>query len=126
MFVTKRHDTIYLKSFHLSRGKFGGNPDVLPYLQGPANPPAPYEAGWKDAVIAYPGEVTPIAVRWAPTSLATNLDPTQLVYPFAPAANGQGYVWHCHVIDHEDNEMMRPDKIVPKSVLRSLIFGIHY
>ena len=26
-------------------------------------------------------------------------------------ANGPGYVWHCHILDHEDNEMMRPYKV---------------
>jgi hypothetical protein len=29
-------------------------------------------------------------------------------YPFDPNALGGDYVWHCHIIDHEDNEMMRP------------------
>ena len=31
-------------------------------------------------------------------------------YPFDPTVliNGVGYVWHCHIVDHEDNEMMRP------------------
>ncbi|MCJ7491321.1 MAG: multicopper oxidase domain-containing protein, partial [Dehalococcoidia bacterium] len=38
-----------------------------------------------------------------------------LTYPFDPNANGHGFVWHCHIIDHEDNEMMRPYKVTPKS-----------
>jgi FtsP/CotA-like multicopper oxidase with cupredoxin domain len=28
-------------------------------------------------------------------------------YPFDPV-EGPGYVWHCHIIEHEDHEMMRP------------------
>jgi spore coat protein A len=36
-------------------------------------------------------------------------------YPFNPQAGGQGYVFHCHIIDHEDNEMMRPLIVVPNS-----------
>jgi spore coat protein A len=28
------------------------------------------------------------------------------------ATAGSGYVWHCHMLDHEDNQMMRPYKIV--------------
>jgi FtsP/CotA-like multicopper oxidase with cupredoxin domain len=32
------------------------------------------------------------------------------LYPFDPT-EGPGYVWHCHIIDHEDNEMMRPYKV---------------
>jgi spore coat protein A len=89
----------------------GGNPDIVPYLQGPARPPAANEAGWKDTIIAYPGEVTRIAVRFAPTDLAVDADPADLVFPFDP--DGHGYVWHCHIIDHEDNEMMRPYRVQP-------------
>jgi spore coat protein A len=96
-----------------SGGKYGGNPDVMPWLQGKINPPAPNEAGWKDTVIAYPGQVTRIAVRWAPTDLTITAAPdATLYYPFDPSdGTGHGYVWHCHIVDHEDNEMMRPDVV---------------
>ena len=47
----------------------------------------PWEDGWKDTVITYPGEVT---------SIAADFD-----------INGL-YVWHCHIVEHEDNEMMVP------------------
>jgi len=112
----------------LSGGKYGGNPDITPYLQGPVKPPAPYEAGWKDTAIMYPGEVTRIAVRWAPTELAKNLDPSEYVYPFDPSALGGDYVWHCHIIDHEDNEMMRPDQVKPNplATTRTYIQGLDY
>jgi spore coat protein A len=103
----------------------GGNPDITPYLKGKAQPPAAYEAGWKDTVIMYPGQVTKIAVRWAPTDKAIT-DPN-LTYPFDPNAGGHGYVWHCHIIDHEDNEMMRPDQVVPNtSATRTYVMGINY
>ena len=96
-------------------GAIGGNPAIEGFLKlDERRPPLPYEMGWKDTVITYPGEVTRIAVRWAPTdqpiadnSPGTNtyegFDPTELV----GGAGGVGYVWHCHIIDHEDNEMMR-------------------
>jgi FtsP/CotA-like multicopper oxidase with cupredoxin domain len=90
----------------------GGNPDVTPFLLGARVNPLPQENGWKDTVIMYPNEVTRIAVRWAPTDLpATTFpnDPTA-VFPFNPNG-GHGFVWHCHIIDHEDNEMMRPDQV---------------
>jgi len=103
----------------------GGNPDVTLYLQGKAQPPAAYEAGWKDTVIMYPGQVTRIAVRWAPTDKPINS--TTLYYPFDPSAGGHGYVWHCHIIDHEDNEMMRPDMVTPNgSAIRTYIMGVNY
>jgi spore coat protein A, manganese oxidase len=116
----------------LSGGKLGGNPDVAPYLQGPTNLPAPQEAGWKDTVIAYPGQVTRLAVRWAPTSLPANSPAAALYYPFDPNADNQyNYVWHCHIIDHEDNEMMRPDVVTlnplaPLPAIRPLVKGTAY
>jgi len=103
-------------------GAIGGNPAVGPYLQGPFAPPLPQEAGWKDTVVVFPGEVTRIAVRWAPTDLATDLDTNELYYPFDPS--GADYVWHCHILDHEDNEMMRPDKLTAKTgVTRTYVQG---
>jgi spore coat protein A len=90
----------------------GGNPDVAPYLAGPARSPDANEGGWKDTIHALPGQVTRIAVRYAPTDKPIN-DPN-LNYPFDPNASGHGFVWHCHIVDHEDNEMMRPYKVNPR------------
>ena len=99
----------------LSGGKDGGNPDVTPHLQGPSRPPAANEAGWKDTVVMEPGEVTRIVVRWAPTDLAVTAPAASLFYPFDPSGGNDAhlfnYVWHCHIIDHEDNEMMRPSAV---------------
>jgi FtsP/CotA-like multicopper oxidase with cupredoxin domain len=55
-------------------------------------PPEPWETGFKDTVIAYPGMVTRVRMRFN--------------------TPGQ-YVWHCHIVEHEDNEMMRPYRIGP-------------
>jgi spore coat protein A len=57
-------------------------------------PPEPTENGWKETVIAYPGQATCLRID------------------FTNAQNGQ-YVWHCHIVEHEDNEMMRPYAIGP-------------
>jgi spore coat protein A len=96
----------------------GGNPDVTPYLQGHSVPPDANEAGWKDTAVMYPGQVTRIAVRFSPTDTAPG---TTAYYPFVPnppnpnAAAGTfsnyNFVWHCHIVDHEDNEMMRPYQV---------------
>jgi spore coat protein A, manganese oxidase len=51
-------------------------------------PPDPNEMGWKDTVQAHAGMVTRVIARFEG-------------YP------GR-YVWHCHILEHEDNEMMRP------------------
>jgi spore coat protein A len=74
------------------------------YLTGPPTPPAPNEQGWKDTIQMNPGEVTTIRVRFAQQDCSK--------YPFDATAD-PGYVWHCHIIDHEDNEMMRPYMVVP-------------
>jgi FtsP/CotA-like multicopper oxidase with cupredoxin domain len=112
----------------LSGGKFGGNPDVTPYLQGAIMPPLPNEAGWKDTVIMLPGQVTRIAARYAPTDAPIATAPSMLYYPFDPSGGGQySYVWHCHIIDHEDNEMMRPSAVTPNAgAVRTLVKGINY
>jgi spore coat protein A len=90
----------------------GGNPDIAPYLVGDAAPPAPAESGWKDTVKANPGQVVRILVRWAPTTTAAGAStPGINLYPFDPTA-GPGYMWHCHILDHEDNDMMRPYLVV--------------
>lgn len=82
----------------------GGNLLVTPYLQGSPVPAAPNEQGWKDTVVMMPGEVTRIAVRFSPQG---NPIGGSVGYSF-DATDGPGYVWHCHILDHEDNEMMRP------------------
>jgi len=61
-------------------------------LDGPPRPREAWESGFKDTVIAYPGEVTRIRAQFK--------------------KNGQ-FVWHCHIVEHEDNEMMRPYRIGP-------------
>jgi spore coat protein A len=55
-------------------------------------PPESWENGWKDTVIAYPGQVTRLRLRFT---------------------NAGQFVWHCHIVEHEDNEMMRPYRIGP-------------
>jgi spore coat protein A len=63
-----------------------------------------------------PGEVTVIRVRFAPQDAPTTGAgaPTAgtNLFDFDPT-NGPGYVWHCHIIDHEDNEMMRRFEVQP-------------
>ncbi|HYQ04924.1 MAG TPA: multicopper oxidase domain-containing protein [Polyangiaceae bacterium] len=65
--------------------------------------PSVLDSGWKDTVMAPPDHVTRIRVRWTPQDKTT--------FPF-DATQGPGYVWHCHMLEHEDNEMMRPLVVV--------------
>jgi FtsP/CotA-like multicopper oxidase with cupredoxin domain len=106
-------------------GAIGGNPAISPYLKGPIMPPAPNEAGWKDTFKMNPGEVTRVVIRWAQQDVpVTGVSAGVNTYPFDPTAGmgitdsfgfpgGPGYVWHCHIVDHEDNEMMRPYRVQP-------------
>ena len=93
------------------------NLPVDKYLLGKPMAPMPNENGWKDTVTVYPGQVTIIRVRFAPlTSPSTGPgapSPGVNQYPFDPTV-GPGYVWHCHIVDHEDNEMMRPYEVVAR------------
>jgi len=95
-------------------GALGGNPAVSGFLLGATTPPSVGEADWKDTIMAPPGMVTRIAVRWAPTDLPNTTAATAAWFPFDPSGHGiYEYVWHCHIVDHEDNEMMRRDDVQP-------------
>jgi spore coat protein A len=65
------------------------------HFLGPPQPPDPNEAGWKDTVRAHSQMVT------------------RIIVPFT-GFTGR-YVWHCHILEHEDNEMMRPYEVVAAS-----------
>jgi spore coat protein A, manganese oxidase len=70
-----------------------GGIDPTPFATGPMVPPGPDERGFKDTVRANPGYFTIIRARFDLPDGVT-----------AP----QTYVHHCHIIEHEDNDMMRP------------------
>jgi spore coat protein A, manganese oxidase len=62
------------------------------HFLGPPEPPDPNEAGWKDTVQAHSRMVT------------------RIIVPFTGFPGR--YVWHCHILEHEDNEMMRPYDVI--------------
>jgi FtsP/CotA-like multicopper oxidase with cupredoxin domain len=68
-------------------------PVVPLQVNGVVRAPEPWETGFKDTVTAFPGEVTRIRAQFR--------------------SPGQ-FVWHCHIVEHEDNEMMRPYRIGPE------------
>jgi FtsP/CotA-like multicopper oxidase with cupredoxin domain len=61
-------------------------------FEGVSRSPESWETGYKDTVIAYPGEITRVKAKFDLPGL---------------------YVWHCHIVEHEDNEMMRPYRVGP-------------
>ena len=79
---------IHLVQFQVvDRTPMGSTPGSLA-----SRPPEAWETGYKDTVIAYPGEITRVKAKFDIPGL---------------------FVWHCHILEHEDNEMMRPYEVVP-------------
>ncbi|XP_048560123.1 multicopper oxidase LPR1 homolog 2-like [Triticum urartu] len=66
------------------------------------------ERGWKNVFKVRPSTVATLLVRFMPLEEPSGKSGR---FPFDVTA-GPGYVYHCHILDHEDNEMMRPMKIV--------------
>jgi spore coat protein A len=89
---------LHLVQFQLlDRAAFTGDPrdpdnPNNPLVIGERMPPAENERGWKDTVRANPGEVTRIIARFGPFTG---------IYP-----------WHCHILEHEDHDMMRPYEVL--------------
>ena len=80
-------------------------------VKGVSKAPAPAEAGWKDTAVVPANTVTRIRIRWAPQDAPASTLPGDNEFEFIPFG-GPGYVWHCHMLEHEDNEMMRPLQLV--------------
>lgn len=72
--------------------------------------PEPNELGWKETVKMHPGEVTSVVFKW-------DMVPVPFNVPFstrtmgalgATIAQANEFVWHCHILEHEEHDMMRP------------------
>jgi spore coat protein A len=87
----------YEETFEGEHGVAGGI-DPTPFATGAMEPPDPTERGFKDTVKANPGYFTTIRAKFdLPAGVS------------AP----QTYVHHCHIVEHEDNDMMRPFTVIP-------------
>jgi len=74
----------------------------LANFQGPAVGPSPNEQGWKETVRMNPGECTTVIAKFdLPSGLPFTV-------PASPRTGGNEYVWHCHILEHEEHDMMRP------------------
>jgi spore coat protein A, manganese oxidase len=76
------------------------NPAAPVFMGGPT-PPAPYELGWKETVRMNPGEVTRVLMKFV-------LPAVPFIVPPSNRTGGNEYVWHCHILEHEEHDMMRP------------------
>ncbi len=69
---------------------------------GAARGPEPEEVGWKETIKMNPGEVITLIAKF---DLPAGLP---FVTPPSPRTGGSEYVWHCHILEHEEHDMMRP------------------
>jgi spore coat protein A len=102
-----------LQAFNLTLYEEGGCDRFEEHYRGPGScisepsvAPMAYHAGWKDTVVSLPGHVTRLVLHWSPEYGGE--------FPFDATAK-PGYLWHCHILDHEDNDMMRPIQLLRRS-----------
>jgi len=77
-----------------------------PIYIGTPRGPDPTELGWKETIKMNPGEITTIIMKF-------DLPKTPFMVPPSPRTGGFEYVWHCHILDHEEHDMMRPMIVMP-------------
>ncbi len=100
----------------------------VPNVKGAPVPPPPEERGWKETVRMNPGEVTTVIMQFqvpkitgplgtgpnhaVDFSLVDNGTAGQVggmgMPPPSPRTGKNEYVWHCHILEHEEHDMMQP------------------
>jgi spore coat protein A len=93
----------------LGRAPFAGT--LVP--SGPFSPPDLNERGWKETVRMDPGQITRVIMYIARPPAAKvqvmgEVNPRTVVPGPSPRTGGDEYVWHCHILEHEEHDMMRP------------------
>lgn len=86
----------------IQRQAFKGVPGRLRFT-APPTPPDANEIGWKETVRMNPGEATTVIMKFDLPQL-----PASMGDPVSPRTGGHEYVWHCHILEHEEHDMMRP------------------
>ena len=86
----------------IQRQPFSGGPNG--YSVGAPIPPDLNERGWKETVRMNPGEITTVIMQFNLPSLPT----AAMRNSVSPRTGGKEYVWHCHILEHEEHDMMRP------------------
>lgn len=108
----------------------GTKVDVTPFLIGGPRQPDANEKGWKETVRMNPHEVTRFIAKFDLPRLPWTIpvskrlsDPGIASGPNNPRLNGHEYVWHCHILEHEEHDMMRPLVVVGRDITgaRSLL-----
>jgi spore coat protein A len=112
----------------INRQLFSGTA-ANPIFAGPPIAPAENEVGWKETVPMYPGTVTRVIMKFelakivdkngdpintAARPLIGQLPITDGQPPESPRTGGHEYVWHCHILEHEEHDMMHALVVKPK------------
>jgi len=108
----------------LGRDQWAFNPDGTPVLPLQILPnthtdPDPNEMGWRETVRMNPGTVTTVAMKFslpqvtAATTTTAHVESPRLLASYG--ISGTEYVWHCHILEHEEHDMMRPLVVIPKT-----------
>jgi spore coat protein A len=97
------------KGYAAAFGRANGVPQqdvatLAPYLKSKLMPPDPTETGLKETVKANPGQVTVVRAKFIPPSTA---------FDSLGNLTTQKYVHHCHIVEHEDNDMMERVLVQP-------------
>jgi spore coat protein A len=79
-------------------------------------PPDPNYRGWKETVRMNPGEVTRVIMKFDLPTVPFKVPPS--ARPGLPEG-GHEYVWHCHILEHEEHDMMRPLIVMPNDLTAS-------
>lgn len=87
----------------IQRQKFEGNPSSYKLSGAPMRPDT-NEVGWKETVRCNPGEVTTVIMKFDLPKLPT----AEMTSAVSPRTGGHEYGWHCHILEHEEHDMMRP------------------
>ena len=85
-------------------------PNIVEFV--PTSPwisPDPNYRGWKETVRMNPGQVTRVIMKLDLPKVPFNVPGS----PRSGMQNGHEYVWHCHILEHEEHDMMRPLIVIP-------------
>ena len=112
------HRIIHRQDFDLAKYEAGGC-EIADgsCLMGEPNAPREEEMGWKDTANCYNNQVTRVLLHWAP------FDGDKFKFDVSA---GPGYAIHCHILNHEDNQMMRPFSVLKANSTLTLPSKPHF
>ena len=83
-----------------------------PNFTGPAIAPDPNELGWKETVRMNPEQVTRVLMKFTLPAVPFTVPASPRLLADYGISGGAEYVWHCHILEHEEHDMMRPLVVV--------------